>query len=363
MAKENNLLYIQIKEQLIDEIKLLQPNDRLPARTELVKKYQVTRTTIDRAISELIGEGYLYSRDGSGTYVATNEARTITPDNTHNVVSWGVIVPDITRDTYPGILRGVEDVAEQHNINVVICNADNQSEKQTNYINKLIDADVKGLIIVPALKGKADLLSFQRLQEKDIPFIFCNRSVGGVEAPKVIPNSFYGGYIATRHLIENGYRRIAFVSRPVYSITMERYQGYLGALLDAGLEVNEEYVFFDESFECRTGYENTKRLLAQTPRPDAIFANNDPTAEGAYDAIVEAGLQVGADIGLVGYDDDSHICERLPVRLTSVKFRSYEIGFQAAELLWEISQGNNIPDNKTIIFNPELVIRESGKGR
>jgi DNA-binding LacI/PurR family transcriptional regulator len=362
MVKENNLLYIQIKEQLIKEIKLMQSNDRLPARTELVKKYQVTRTTIDRAVSELIGEGYLYSRDGSGTYVATNEARTIAPDNVHNVVNWGVIVPDITRDTYPGILRGVEDVANQHNINVVICNADNQSKKQTSYINKLIDADVKGLIIVPALKGKADLLSFQRLREKEIPFVFCNRSVAGIEAPKVISNSFYGGFIATRHLIQSGYKRIAFVSRPVYSITMERYQGYLGALLDDGMEVNEDYVFFDETFDRWTGYENTKRLLTQTSRPDAIFANNDPTAEGAYNAIVEAGLQVGADIGLVGFDD-SHICERLPVKLTSVKFRSYDIGFRAAELLWEIMQGNNISDNKTIIFSPELVIRESSKRR
>jgi DNA-binding LacI/PurR family transcriptional regulator len=362
MAKDNHLLYIQIKEQLIEEIKFLQPNDRLLARTELVKKYQVTRTTIDRAISELIGEGYLYSRDGSGTYVFANEARPIMPDNTYNVVGWGVIVPDISCDIYPSILRGVEDVADQHNINVVICNSDNLSEKQTNYVNKLIDADVKGLIIVPALKGKADLLSFQRLQEKNIPFIFCNRSVVGVEAPKVVPNSFYGGYLATRHLIECGYRRIAFVSRPVYSITMERYQGYLSALLDAGLELNEDYVFFDESFDARTGYENTKRLLTQSPRPDAVFANDDLTAQGAYDAIVEVGLEVGLDIGLVGYDD-SHLCERLSVKLTSVKFCSYEIGFKAAELLWEIRQGHDIPINKTVVFHPELVIRESSKAK
>jgi DNA-binding LacI/PurR family transcriptional regulator len=102
--------------------------------------------------------------------------------------------------------------------------------------------------------------------------------------------------------------------------------------------------------------------LLQTPKPDAIFVNNDYTAEGAYDAIAEAGLEVGIDIGVVGYDDD-HICERLPVKLTSVKFKSYEIGSKAAELLWEISRGENIPNNKTIIFHPELVIRESSKRR
>lgn len=358
MNSGGNLLYVKIKENIVKDIKNMTSNARLPSRVELCQKYQVARTTIDRAISELIGEGFLYSRDGSGTYVVGNEALKIANNNTLIVVNWGVIVPDIASDTYPGILRGVEDVANQHNINVVICNADNQSEKQTNYINKLIDADIKGLIIVPALKGKADLVSFQRLQERNIPFIFCNRSVEGITAPKVIPNSFYGGYIATRHLIQNGYRSIAFVSRPVYSITMERYQGYLSALVDAGMAVNEDYVFFDESFDCQTGYENTKRLLTQTPRPDAIFANNDVTAEGASAAITEAGLEIGKDIGLVGYDD-SNICERLPVKLTSVKFRSYEIGFKAAELLWDISQGKDVPNNKTLIFHPELMIRES----
>jgi DNA-binding LacI/PurR family transcriptional regulator len=358
MIKENNLLYIQIKEKLIEAIKSLQPNDRLPARTELVKKYQVTRTTIDRAISELIGEGYLYSRDGSGTYVAENKAPTIATENTSNVVSWGVILPDITRDTYPGILRGVEDVASQHDINVVICNTDNNAEKQSNYINKLIEADVKGLIIVPAIIGEADLLSFQRLQEKNIPFILCNRSVNGVEAPKVTSNSFYGGYIATRHLIQCGYHTIAYVSHPMYSVSLERYQGYLSALTEAGMELQEDYVVFEDSFNERAGYESTRRLLAQAPRPDAIFAFNDNTAQGAYEAITETGLNVGTDIGLVGYDN-TNICEQLPVKLSSVKFKTYEIGSKAAELLLGIMRGENIPKNKTVILQPELVIRDS----
>jgi DNA-binding LacI/PurR family transcriptional regulator len=360
MIKENSLLYIQIKKQLIEAIKLLQPNDRLPARTELVKKYQVTRTTIDRAISELIGEGYLYSRDGSGTYVTGNEVSAIATDNTPNVISWGMILPDITRDTYPGILRGVEDVANKYNINVVICNADDQSEKQTNYINKLIDANVKGLIIVPALIGAADLLSFERLRAKDIPFVFCNRSVNGVEAPKVTSNSFYGGYIATKHLIQCGYRTIAYVSRPMYSVSLERYQGYMSALTEAGMELREELVIFEDSWSERASYESTREILTRRPRPDAIFAFNDIIAQNAYEGIAEAGLKIGADIGLVGYDD-TNICERLPVKLSSVKFKTYEIGFKAAELLLSIMRGEDIPKNKTVILQPELVIRDSCK--
>lgn len=359
MLKDNNLLYIQIKERLLEEIKTLQPNDRLPARTELVKNYQVTRTTIDRAISELIGEGYLYSRDGSGTYVTGNEAPAIAAANTTNVISWGVILPDITRNTYPGILRGVEDVASQHNINVVICNTDNNSEKQTSYINKLIEADVKGLIIVPAIVG-SDVLSFERLQGQNIPFVFCNRDVNGVNVPKVISNSFYGGYIATRHLIQCGYQKIAYVSHLMYSVSLERYQGYLSALTEAGMETKDDYVIFEDSFRGKAGYESAQKILSRQPRPDAIFAFNDHTAEGVYEAITETGLNVGADIGLVGYDN-TDICERLPVKLTSVKFKTYEIGSKAAELLLAIMRGENIPQNKTVILQPALVVRDSCK--
>lgn len=364
MAIENTLLYIRIKEDLIADIKKLKPNERLPSRTELVKKFKVTRTTIDRAISELIGEGYLYSRDGSGTYVnsITGQDKPIR-NNSPNVVSWGVILPDITRDTYPGILRGVEDVANRNGINVIICNTDNNAEKQSAYLYKQIETGVNGIVIVPAITGENDLAPFKKLQEKKIPFVFVNRGINGIEAPHIASNNFYGSYLATRHLIQMGYQNIAFVSRPLYSSSSERYQGYLSALTEAGIEPNENMVIYEDSFEIeRPGYESTKKVLLQKPAPDAIFAFNDVIAQGAYDAIVEKNLYVGDDIGLVGYDD-THLCERLPVKLTSIKFKTYEIGFKAAELLLGIINGEAISKNKTVILQPELVARESSKKR
>jgi GntR family transcriptional regulator of arabinose operon len=113
----NNLLYLKIKQNITEEIKKMRPHERIPSRVELVKRYDVTRTTVDRAISELIGEGYLYARDGSGTYVAEyTEVQSTNGKN--NVVNWGVILPNIMHDTYPGILRGVADVASENDINV-----------------------------------------------------------------------------------------------------------------------------------------------------------------------------------------------------------------------------------------------------
>ena len=362
MSVGNNHLYIKIKENIIEDIKGLKPDERLPSRTALVNKYNVTRTTIDRAISELIGEGYLYSLDGSGTYVKANgKSNVVTVEN--DVANWGVILPNIMHDGYPGILRGVEDIANRNNINVVICNTDNHTTKQSNYIDKLVESGVKGLVIVPAIIGENDLNPFKKIQAKKIPMVFCNRGVSGIVSPKVIPSSFHGGYIATKHLIQMGYRIVAFISRPMYSASLDRYQGYLSALTEANIAINEDYVFFEEEFEiARPGYEATKVILQKRPRPDAIFCFNDIIAHGAYEAISEMGLKVGEDIGLMGYDDTS-ICEKTPVKLTSIRCQTYEVGSIAAQLLLDIMHTENVSPNKTVILQPELVIRDSCKQR
>jgi DNA-binding LacI/PurR family transcriptional regulator len=358
---DNKLRYIKVKEDILKGIASKKPHERLPSRTKLVEKYNVTRTTIERAISELIGEGYLYSMDGSGTYVSEDIQRNASSAN-NGPASWGVILPNVMHDTYPGILRGIEDIAQENDINVIVCNSDNIIEKQSNYIYKLIESGVQGIITVPTYSGEGDIKPFEQLQKEKIPFIFCNRSVNGVVAPRVASNSFYGGYIATKHLIQTGSRRIGFISRPLYCTSEERYQGYLSALFEAGIKLDESYVIFEDSFDIEIpGYESTRTLLKNEPIPDAIFCFNDALAEGAYKAISENNLSVGKDIKIIGYDN-TRICERLPVKLTSVKFKTYEIGKSAAELLINITKDKDLIDSfskKIIILQPELVIRES----
>lgn len=353
-------LYIKVKDQILDMIKSLEPHTRIPSRTFLVSNFKVTRTTIDRAISELIGQGILYAKDGSGTYVSEKISQ-VSLTELKSANNWAVILPSIMHDTYPGILRGVEDVASEHDINVMICNTDNYTQKQSDYIDKIIKSGIKGVIIVPAIIGDHSSVPFQKLHKEQTPFVFCNRGVEGVKAPRVISNSFYGGYIATKHLIEQGYHRIAYLSRPLYSMSSERYQGYFSAISEAGRVVDQNHVIFEESFELdMPGYDSARKLLATDPVPDAIFCFNDSLAYGTYQAINELGLTIGKDIGLIGYDN-THICDSFPVRLTSVRFKTYEIGKEAAEQLLGRLNNRNKGASETTIFQPELVVRESSQ--
>jgi DNA-binding LacI/PurR family transcriptional regulator len=355
--KEHAFRYIEVKEKLIGEIDSLAAHTRLPSRTALADKYAAARTTIERAISELIGEGYLYAKDGSGTYVA--ERASAEPRARSANLSVGLIIPDIRHDTYPGTLRGVEDQTSRHDISLVVCNTDNQAEKQNSYIHKLIESGIDGVIIVPAIIGPADLGLFGQLREARIPVVFCNRGIEGVEAPKVVSNNFYGAYTAVKHLIGRGRRRIAYISRPMYSTSYERYQGYASALAEAGMALDDDLVVFEPTFGTeRQGYDSVMELMQSEPRPDAIFCFNDGIASGAYRALSEQGLVVGEDVLLIGYDNTS-ICESLPVKLTSVKFQTYDIGANAARTLIGMMNGEPIRHDKIIVLQPELVVRQS----
>jgi len=355
---KTSLLYVEVKNKLIEHIATMEPNDRLSSRNELVNKYKVARTTIERAISELIGEGYLYARDGSGTYVAD---RSLPAAAKANSATWGLVIPDIMNDVYPALLRAVEDAANRNGVHLIICNTDNQSEKQSNYINKLIDSNVQGLVIVPVIDNQPDIAPFTRLAQMEIPFIFCNRSVVGVEAPLVTTNNFYGAYRATKYLLEAGYRNVSYISHPLYSVSMERYQGYISALGEAGLELDPALIVFGESFtQERPGYQEALRLLAGDSRPDAFFCFNDHLATGVYEAIIEQGLKVGAEVGLIGYGNN-HVCEKLPVKLTSVNYDSYKIGQEAGELLLQSIRGEYVSPNKLVILHPELIVRSSSE--
>jgi DNA-binding LacI/PurR family transcriptional regulator len=364
MKTESNLLYIKVKEKLIDDLKLLQPHDRLPSRTGLVKKYQVARTTIDRAISELIGEGYLYSRDGSGTYVAEDKASVIETGETSNVVSWGVIVRDVREAFYAEIVRGVENVAQSYGINVILCNSDFDFEKQEQYIKRLGHSSVSGLIILPVASGDAqeNYCLYCQLKELKIPFVFCGRNVEGIDAPVVTSNDYYGGYIATKHLLEKGYRNIAYISYIKYRTSSERCQGYITALLENGIEVNRKIIVMeDQSLARPYGYESMKTLLASDQKVDAVFCLNDKTVRGVYQAIAEVGLTVSDDIGVIGYDD-TDICENLSPGVTSVAYKSLEVGAKAAEVLYKLINKEDLSNYKFYLFQPELVLRDSCLG-
>lgn len=353
------LRYQDIKLKVKDELSKMKPSDKLPSRTYLCKKLDTTRATLDKAIKELESEGYLVSKKGSGTYVTD-----LITDQIKYEGNWGVIIPNIMDDIYPGIVCGIEDAAQKYGASITLCNSNNDPNKQELYIKRLIQSGVSGFIIVPVVTNDMheNYRLYRQLKESNIPFVFCNRSVDGIDVPVVSSNSFYGGYIATRHLIEKGYRNIAFIARKKYRTTIERCHGYISALVENGMEVNHNNIILQckESSEP-SGYAEMIRILESGDKVDAVFCFNDKVARGVYKALNDMKISISKEIGLIGYDNED-FCEKTTPKLTSVSYKNIEIGGKAAEILWKMINNKPLPDFNYYLFQPEIVVRESCKG-
>ena len=356
--------YTKLMTRLLKEIRETTADTKLPSRQELCSQYQCTRTTIDRAIKELTAQGYLYSHQGSGTYVASTEFSN--PQITH---TWGLIVPNIQFQLYSSMLRGVADVANKNGISVQIFNTDNEPSKQRHIIRNLVKLKINGLLIVPNTVTEPQYEIFFWLKSQNIPFVFCNRGVEEmVNAPLVCSNSFYGGYLATKHLFEKGYKNPAIITSRFYRLPMDRMQGYLAAVSEQGIKLNRDQIVYrcgvPQAADQPLAYSETRKLLELKERPDSIFCSSEHTLAGVYKAVQDAGLKIPDDIGVISHDNSPMCLQHFP-HVTAVTLDCYQIGHHAAILLEKLMKGEEAPDFNIHVLQPELVIRQSclGPGR
>lgn len=263
------------------------------------------------------------------------------------------MLPDITNPFFPAVARGVEDVAHRNGYSVMLCNTDGNASKEADYLKVLRSKQVDGVIFTTSQSSTKHV---KQLMDMGIPVVLADRRMN-VECDFVAVDNVEGAYMATRHLIALGHRRIGFITGPQRVATgSERTAGYRKALQEAGIEVDDELIL-EGDYRQHSGYEGSKRLLRTSKPPTAIFACNDLMAIGALMALEEEGICVPDDMAVVGYDDTvlASVCRP---RLTSVAQPKYEIGAIACEMLLSRLKSKNKPREQTIL-RPQLVIRES----
>jgi LacI family transcriptional regulator len=264
----------------------------------------------------------------------------------------GVVVPNLSRSIFPAILEGIDEITQAAGYHLVVCSTGESPAREEQEIATLINKQVDGLIIAsarePGKNGK-----WKMLEEPRIPMVLVDREFAG--APFIGADHERIGLIATRHLIEQGYRNIAHLSRRNVVTGIGRCKGYVQALREAGMRVRRDFIV-DAQGESG-GYEGAKRLLQLTPRPDAIFAAGDPIAIGAMQAIQEAGLRMPTDFGMIGVGRIQYT-EYLRVPLSTVDQHSVEAGKTAATTLLRMIGGGPAPSSP-VRMEPTLIVRDS----
>ncbi|WFE27005.1 LacI family DNA-binding transcriptional regulator [Solwaraspora sp. WMMD791] len=270
---------------------------------------------------------------------------------------WAVLISDIGNPFFTALVRGVEDVAQQVGYSVVLCNTDEDPAKEARYLNAVLAEQVAGVLIAPS--GAAGDLD--RLTALRVPFVVIDRQLHGGRIDTVLVDNEHGARLATAHLAESGYRRIACITgrRGVYTAS-SRLAGYRLALADAGQPYREELVRYAD-FRTDGGYQAMADLLRMSPRPDALFAANNLMTVGAVECLVDQGVDVPAEMGVVGFDDLPWAHLVRPA-LTTVTQPTYELGEAAAHLL---AARIADPDRAatTVTLPTKLQVRESSTRR
>jgi LacI family transcriptional regulator len=286
-------------------------------------------------------------------YHPNSLARSLVTKKTHVL---GVIVPDLSRSFFAEVTKGIDMLTSAAGYTLLICNTGEDAAREDREVSSLLSHRVEGLIIASAHKLSSTAFS-KKFPSLTIPFVLIDRRF-----PKT---HFVGGdderigYLATRHLIEQGYRRIAHLSGPQnLSTAIGRRKGVLKALRQFDMPSPEAYLVEASYHRESGGFDAMQQLLRLAERPDAVFAASDPIAIGALQSILQANLQPGPDVGLIGVGNHRY-GEYLAVPLSTVDQRRVEIGTTAASLLLQLIRENQLKGPESILIEPELVVRAS----
>ncbi|MFW6306202.1 MAG: substrate-binding domain-containing protein [Bacillota bacterium] len=355
MAKKQSK-YIIVKNYYLDYIKKYNLNggELLPSELEVSNKFEFSRDTVRRALNELENEGYISRERGKGTFYKK-------PINQTLEKKIAVLTTYVNNYIFPSIISGIEDVVSSKHYTLTLASTKNDPELERNYLRKIIDSRVNGLIIEPtrsAMEARNKDL-YQELFEVGIPFVMINAVIKEINPSYVIIDDYKGGYMATKYLLQLGHRRLAGIFKKDDLQGLYRKKGFLKALREYNVNRDDaligEYVTADDAYNY--AYYYTDRLLKMNDRPTGIICYNDEISMKVIDAINSNGLVIPDDISIIGYDD-SIIATTGGLKLTTIKHPKYDLGKQAASQLFNMIEIDS--DNKPeYIYEPELIVRST----
>lgn len=285
-------------------------------------------------------------------YRPDTTARAMRTGRTYSIV---VLVPDMANPYFVEIANAVERYVAPQGYSVIVCNTDEDPDRERTLIEAVVSRNVDGLIIIPSNRTAANIVSLAQ----DVPVVVLDRPQAADLVFTVAGDNLSGGKLAATHLLELGHRSIAFLSGPPTIPTHgERYRGFREALDSYGVAMNPG-LFWAAEASVKGGEEGVDRALSQGAGEfTAIVASSDLLAIGAMRALRARGINVPEDVSVVGYDNIA-LSEYVFPSLTTIDQSKQEMGRLAAEmLLAHLESQTPLPASATLL-PPRLVVRST----
>jgi LacI family transcriptional regulator len=286
-------------------------------------------------------------------YVAATPQRTPARRSLHTIA---LVVPDIAASFFQKIISGVERAADAKGYRVIICNSNCDTTREQRYLKDLLVRRVDGVIIAPV--NDTSRANLMHLRAQQTPFVLIDRGIPDFDADIMQTDNVTGAIQLTKHLIQQGHTRIAYISGDSrISATRDRLYGYRMALDMTGIRFDSSIVRELNGSCLHNGFVAAQCLLHHPDRPTAIFASNSDTAIGVIRACREQGVSIPQDIALVCFDDLEHADTIFPY-LTVVEQPTQQMGQLAVERLHERCT-QSVDAVVHHLLQPRLIVRTS----
>ncbi|MFS1517585.1 catabolite control protein A [Bacillus sp. SCS-151] len=258
----------------------------------------------------------------------------------------GVIIPDISSIFYAELARGIEDIATMYKYNIILSNSDQNKEKELHLINTMLGKQVDGIVYMSGNITKDHVEQFKKSQ---VPVVLA----ASIEEENIIPsvNIDYeqAAFDATTSFINNGHKKIAYVSGPLDNqiSSIKKLEGYKKALSEAGLQYVDEYVL-EGDYTYDSGIEAYKKIEEMPDKPTAVFAGNDEMALGVIHGAQDHGTVIPKDMEVIGFDN-TRLSFMVRPQLTTVVQPMYDIGAVAMRLLTKYMNKEKVEDSVVVL--------------
>jgi LacI family transcriptional regulator len=307
----------------------------------------VAKSTRDRVNAAIKTLGFV--RNESARQLRAGRSRTI-----------GLVVLDVANPFFTDVALGVEDEASMSGLAVILCNSNEQLDKEVGYLDMLEEHRVQGILITP-VAGDTERLDW--LQRRGTPVVLVDRRSPAGGQCSVSVDDVLGGDLAVSHLLAGGHERIVYIGGPAsLRQVADRCDGAARALRNAGRDP-ATLTTVDTCALNVAGGREAGTVITQLPadcRPTAAFCANDLVALGLLQEMTSRGIRVPEDLAIVGYDD-IEFAAAAAVPLTSVRQPRQQLGQTAAQLLLEEATATGAHKHRQVIFQPELVVRHSSQ--
>ncbi|SHE42258.1 LacI family DNA-binding transcriptional regulator [Clostridium fallax] len=291
-------------------------------------------------------------------YTPSAIARSLSKNQTSTI---GVIVPDIANPFFGEVIRGISEVADNTNLNIILCDSNESIKKELKSIKALREQRIRGLIISPT-SADNDVNSeyLKTLNSLGIPVILVDGQLKYSNFSGIFVDNIKGSYDAVEALIKEGHKKIAIITGRMSSKpAKDRLLGYEKALIMNNIPLDPQYIFYGD-YRQESGYNLTKEILSLKEKPTAIFVSNNLMTLGCINALFESNYKIPDDMSLISFDRID-LLNILGLKISHINGPSIELGRIGMNLLLDSLQKPEDLELKKITLTPELVLLGSEK--